>query len=115
MGNPKEADTKVLTPSAARKPPAAGKGRPKGSLNKATKSFRDTVTKLLEANSENVSVWLEKVAKRDPAKALDLITRLAEFAAPKLGRVEHTGEGGGPIKVTRIELVPMGSDDHGKD
>jgi hypothetical protein len=79
-------------------------GRRPGSPNKATKEFRDTVTKLLSDNAENVAAWLEEVAtggkdpsKADPAKALDLLAKLAEFAAPKVGRVEHTGEGGGPI------------------
>lgn len=79
-------------------------GRRPGSPNKATKEFRDTVTKLLSDNAENVATWLEQVAtgngdpdKADPAKALDLLAKLAEYAAPKLGRTEHTGEGGGPI------------------
>jgi hypothetical protein len=31
------------------------------------------------------------------------MARLAEFAAPKLGRVELTGEGGGPVRFTKIE------------
>jgi hypothetical protein len=35
----------------------------------------------------------------DPGKALDLVAKLAEFAAPKLGRVEHAGDGGGPLVV----------------
>lgn len=79
-------------------------GRRPGSPNKATKEFRDTVTKLLSDNAENVATWLTEVAtggkdpsKADPAKALDLLAKLAEYAAPKVGRIEHTGEGGGPI------------------
>lgn len=72
-----------------------GRGRPAGSVNKATKTFRDTINTLLEGNAENVSVWLDQVAtgngdpdKADPAKALDLLAKLAEFAAPKLSRAE---------------------------
>lgn len=78
-------------------------GRPKGMQNKVTTEFRETVKRLLEDNSENVGRWLALVAdgdgdvKPDPGKALDLMARLAEFAAPKLGRIEHTGEGGGPV------------------
>ena len=53
----------------------------------------------------------EGETKPDPAKALDLLAKLAEFAAPKLGRVEHTGKDGGPMEtVTRIELVDMDGD-----
>ena len=78
-------------------------GKPKGATNKVTREFKATVQKLLEDNAENVGAWLVQVAeghgenKADPAKALDLLAKLAEFAAPKLGRVEHVGEGGGPV------------------
>lgn len=84
----------------------AGPGRPKGVPNKVTKEFRETVRKLLESNAGNVGRWLTLVAegdgtdrgRPDPGKALDLLARLAEFAAPKLGRVEHVGDGGGPVQ-----------------
>lgn len=109
--------TKVVRNTEKRKPPAAGKGRPKGAVNKATREFRETVTRLLEDNSENVGKWLLAVAdgggdpdKADPGKALDLLAKLAEFAAPKLNRTEHVGSGGGAIEtITRIELIALGS------
>jgi hypothetical protein len=85
-------DSKIQKPSAKKLPPNAGKGRKAGVPNKATKSFRETVTKVLEENSANVSVWLQQVAQQDPAKALDLLAKLAEYAAPKLSRVEQSGE-----------------------
>lgn len=81
-------------------------GRTAGTPNKATTEFRQTVTALLEKNSANVDLWLQKVAtgdgdptKADPGKALDLLAKLAEFAAPKLARHELTGDGGGPVVV----------------
>ena len=76
-----------------------GKGRKAGVPNKATTAFRETINRMLEANSENVSIWLAQVAADDPAKALDLISKLAEYAAPKLSRTEHTGEDGGPVEL----------------
>jgi hypothetical protein len=69
-------------------------GRVAGQPNKATKEFRETVTALLSDNADNVAVWLAQVAdgvgdvKPDPAKALDLLAKLAEYAAPKLSRSE---------------------------
>lgn len=81
-----------------------GPGRGKGNPNKITVEFRETVRQLLDDNRENVALWLSQVAsgeatgRPDPGKALDLLARLAEFAAPKLGRVEHVGDGGGPVR-----------------
>lgn len=67
-------------------------GRKKGTPNKSTQTFRDTVSKLLEDNSKNVGVWLTRVAEHDPGKALDLMAKLAEYAAPKLSKVEVSGD-----------------------
>lgn len=85
-------------------------GRLPGVKNRITTEFRETVRQLLEDNSANVGTWLDLVArgdadagvKPDPGKALDLITRLAEYAAPKLSRTEVTGKDGGPMQVTAI-------------
>lgn len=91
-------------------------GRKKGTPDKVTSEFRETVRKLLEDNNANFGRWLTLVAdgdgsdtgKPDPAKALDLIVKLAEYAAPKLGRVEHTGANGGPIEaVGKFTLAPL--------
>jgi len=79
-------------------------GRKPGVPNKVTQEFRETVRQLLDDNRENVALWLQQVADGvgprapDPGKALDLMAKLAEFAAPKLGRIEHVGEGGGPVR-----------------
>jgi len=78
-------------------------GRVAGKPNAATVEFRETVTKLLSDNASNVAVWLAQVAeghgdtKADPARALDMLAKLAEYAAPKLNRTEHTGANGGPV------------------
>lgn len=82
-------------------------GRIAGTPNKVTREFRETVQKLLDDNRENVGRWLTLVAEGDgtdkgtpdPGKALDLLAKLAEFAAPKLARTEHVGDGGGPVRI----------------
>ena len=81
-------------------------GREAGTPNKVTTEFRETVSKLLDSNAENISTWLQVVAdgdskrdiKPDPGKALDLLAKFAEFAAPKLARSEVVGDGGGPVQ-----------------
>lgn len=100
----------------------AGKGRPKtggrtkGTPNKVNREFRETVRMLLEDNSENVGRWLALVAegdgsengKPDPGKALDLLAKLAEFAAPKLSRAVIAGDPDAPMvhKVERAIVRP---------
>ena len=79
-------------------------GRAAGTPNKATTEFRQTITELLAKNAAKVDLWLQQVAdghgesKPDPAKALDLMAKLAEYGAPKLNRTEVTGKDGEPIK-----------------
>lgn len=67
-------------------------GRKPGVPNRATTEFRETVTRLLESNAENVALWLERVAADDPDKALQRLAQLAEYAAPKLSRSEIKAE-----------------------
>jgi len=89
-----------------------GRGRPPGALNKATKTFRETVSRLLEDNAENVSKWLievaegsvEKELRADPKGALTLLAQMAEYATPKLNRTEMTGDGGGPVEISGIQI-----------
>ena len=83
-----------------------GKGRPKGAVNKATKTFRETVSAMLEGNAENVQKWLETVAygdgdlvKPDPKGALTLMAQLAEYATPKLARTEMVGDEEKPLQT----------------
>jgi len=111
--------------------PKTGFGRPKGTPktggrtagtpNKATREFRETINKLLEGNADNVAKWLKQVAegmpeydiKPDPAKALDNLAKLAEFAAPKLARTEHVGNSDNPLQaIMKIERVII---DNAKD
>lgn len=74
-------------------------GRKQGTPNKVTHEFRETVRLLLEENSGNMSRWLRLVAagdakkkvKADPARALDLLAKLAEYASPKMSRTELVG------------------------
>lgn len=88
----------------------ANAGRKKGEPNKMTTEFRETIKNLLESNADNVGRWLSMVAeghgetKPAPDKALDLMAKLAEYAAPKLARTEHVGDGGGPVRIVAAPL-----------
>lgn len=68
-------------------------GRKKGTPNKATREARETFRMLLESNADKMQGWLERVARKQPARALQLLADLAEFVVPKLSRTEFRGTG----------------------
>jgi hypothetical protein len=84
-----------------RKPPNAGKGRKKGVPNKATADVRKAFTALLEGAADKLQIWLDRVAKKDPGRALDVIAKFAEYHVPKLSRTElSTGTDTLKIEIT---------------
>lgn len=93
-------------PRGGRRP---GAGRPKGSPNKATADARAAFQAVYEGRLNDLDRWLQetgdgfevvKLTKegekitlkvgKDPGKAADLLTRMAEHFVPKLQRLEKT-------------------------
>ena len=67
-------------------------GRQKGTPNKATARLREAFTELLEGNMGKVQELFDKVAEKNPQKALELLLKLSEFALPKLRAIEVNNE-----------------------
>jgi hypothetical protein len=82
-----------------RKPPNAGKGRVKGVPNKVTADVRKGFQELVESSVDEMRGWLTRVAKKDPARALTIVSNMAEYIMPKLARTEITGNDGKPVTV----------------
>lgn len=100
MSNPQGADTKVLKSSAARrKPPAAGKGRPKGALNKTTTAAKDAIAQAADklGGTQRLVDW----AKEDPANERVFWGTIY----PKLLPLQVAGEGGGPLVVQVLRFA----------
>lgn len=81
-------------------------GRVAGTPNKATQDVRQAVAAFAQENAHKFAEWINTLAygdgdqvKPDPGKAADLYLKAIEYHIPKLGRIEHTGENGGPIIV----------------
>jgi hypothetical protein len=75
----------------------AGKGRPKGSVNKNTAAIKDMI---LQALSEAGGVdYLVEQAEKNPGPFMTLVGKVLPM--------QVTGEDGGPVKYQRIELVPL--------
>lgn len=77
-------------------------GRAKGTPNKSTADVRAAVAEIARNNVGNVQAWLDKTAKKQPARALQLFMDLIEYHIPKLSRTEMTGEGGKPLEVSVV-------------
>lgn len=70
------------------RPPNAGKGRKKGSINAATRDVRAIIAVVAEKNVSKIDSWLARIGRKDPAKAMDLFLRMLEYHIPKLTRTE---------------------------
>lgn len=67
-------DSKVVTNSGKKKPPRAGMGRPKGAVNKVTKTLREAI----ESSFERVggADYLVKMANEQPASYMTLLGKV---------------------------------------
>lgn len=77
----------------------AGAGRRKGTPNKVTTDARAAFTSILQGRAKKVGGWIDKVAKNDPARACDMLLKLAEFCTPKLARSELANADAGELLV----------------
>lgn len=82
-------------------------GRKPGVPNRATADVRKAVAELLEMAAPQMIQWLERVAYDDPAKALDLVFKAAEYHIPKLARTELTGVGGKELAAPQFIVQPV--------
>lgn len=79
------------------KKPNQGKRGP----NKETKALREMILQALDEQPGGGVAYLKMQATDNPNAFLSLLGKVLPM--------QVTGEGGGPIKVTRIELVPLGN------
>lgn len=67
-------DSKILEDSDKRKPPSAGKGRPKGAINKLTATIKNAI----EASFEKVggAEYLARMAETQPVAYMTLLGKV---------------------------------------
>lgn len=78
-------------------------GRAAGTPNKVTRDIKEAYKQLIENNLENLTKWLEAVAKENPEKAIRILSELSEYVVPKLARTDIT-TGDKPLRP-RIDVT----------
>jgi hypothetical protein len=87
-------DTTKVVSVTKRKPPAAGKGRPKGSINKSTKAIKEMILAALDkAGGEE---YLVRQSNENPVAFMALLGKIMP--------TQITGEGGGPL-VSEVRII----------
>jgi hypothetical protein len=67
-------------------------GRRPGSANKATATARNAISDFIQGRAAEVETLWTQVAEKDPAKALELYAKLAQFVLPMLSRSTVDGD-----------------------
>lgn len=65
----------------------AGKKSKRGA-DTQLKELREVYSEILEANTENIQKWFDKVAVDSPAKALELMLKMGSYVIPKPRTIE---------------------------
>lgn len=65
---------------------------PKDGLTKHRKDVKRAFQELLELNTPQLQVWLEKVAEKNPAKALEVFIEISKRFVPTLTNTTIEGE-----------------------
>jgi len=78
-------------------------GKPRGT-KQITDDIREAFALLLQSKIPELQDWLDRAAKKDPIKALDIFTRISERFVPSLQRTDHHIEGSGVMIPIQINL-----------
>jgi hypothetical protein len=72
-------------------------GRKKGTPNHINKEVRERFKDIVESQMDNVIDALDRIACEDPAKYVDMLTKLSAFFTPKL--TEEIGKQSPPVFI----------------
>lgn len=89
--------------------PPKSPGRPKGSPNKTTALLKDALLIAAEQAGGKAGMigYLKTQASENPAAFLSLLGKVLPL--------QVTGEGGGPIRTQRVEIVAVRAHDYAED
>ena len=59
-------------------------GKKKGTQNVVTKDIKQAFQKLVEGNLDNMSKWLDRIAKKNPTQAMFIMMEMSKRFVPTL-------------------------------
>ena len=69
-------------------------GRPAGVQNKVAEDIKKSFSLLLENKLPQLEGWIDKIAEKNPDKAVQLLIAISERFVPKITKNELTGADG---------------------
>lgn len=93
--------SKIVPDSGAKKPPAAGKGRPKGAVNKMTRTIKAAIEEAFV--KVGGAEYLAEMAVKQPAAFMTLLGKVLPT------QMEHSNPDGSMSTPTRIVIEPATS------
>lgn len=93
--------TKKVADSGKRKPPAAGKGRPKGATNKMTRTIKAAIEQAFE--KAGGAEYLARMANEQPVAFMTLLGKVLPT------QMEHSNPDGSMSRPTRIVIEAASS------
>jgi|TARA_R100001530_G_C4308327_1_gene152338 hypothetical protein len=80
-------------------------GRKKGVPNAVTQDTRIAYRNFVEGRLDSLNEWMDRVAKKDPDKALDFMLKFSEYFIPKLARTEIANEDGKEFVINIVNYA----------
>ena len=100
-------DSKLVAGAGKRKPPNAGKGRPKGVPNRVTMQLKDMILQALDGAGG--AAYLQRQADENPSAFLTLVGKVLPMT------VQHSNHEGGPLVIVTGIPTHAAPDDASND
>jgi hypothetical protein len=82
-------------------------GRTKGSMNRVTKFSREVLTMALAGQEKNIMFALEELAEKNPEAYINAVSKLLNYAIPKLQSTEVNSKSASKIEITLDDTMTV--------
>lgn len=80
------------------------RGRPVGKPNKTTSEIKEIITKIVGNQLDKLEADLDKLRRTNPAKAVEISTKLIDYVIPKMSKLDIEGQLTHKVEKVVIEI-----------